>query len=76
MTSPTAAFPYVPGIRLLHSPGPSNVPKAVLDAMTNQPMDMGDAALNAASISAATRFVMERPKWRLSLQNHKILGIP
>jgi 7-carboxy-7-deazaguanine synthase len=41
-----------------------------------QPMDMGDAALNEACISAATRFVMERPKWRLSLQNHKILGLP
>ena len=41
-----------------------------------QPMDMGDAALNEASVSAATGFVMERPKWRLSLQNHKILGLP
>ncbi len=41
-----------------------------------QPMDMGDAALNEANVSEATRFVMERPKWRLSLQNHKILGLP
>ena len=47
MTSPTAAFPYIPGTRLLHSPGPSNVPKAVLDAMTNQPMDMGDPRVDA-----------------------------
>jgi hypothetical protein len=39
-------------------------------------MDMGDAALNEGSVSAATDFVMERPKWRLSLQNHKILGLP
>ena len=41
-----------------------------------QPMDMGDDILNASSVSAATGFVMERPKWRLSLQNHKILGLP
>lgn len=41
-----------------------------------QPMDKGDAALNEASVAAATQFVMERPKWRLSLQNHKILGLP
>jgi 7-carboxy-7-deazaguanine synthase (Cx14CxxC type) len=41
-----------------------------------QPMDKGDAELNAASVEEATRFVMDRPKWRLSLQNHKILGLP
>ncbi len=41
-----------------------------------QPMDKGDAALNAVSVKEATRFVMDRPKWRLSLQNHKILGLP
>jgi organic radical activating enzyme len=41
-----------------------------------QPMDSGDAAQNASNVDAATRFVMERPKWRLSLQNHKILGLP
>ena len=41
-----------------------------------QPMDMGDDILNASGVSAATGFVMERPKWRLSLQNHKILGLP
>lgn len=41
-----------------------------------QPMDMGDDILNVSSVSAATGFVMERPKWRLSLQNHKILGLP
>lgn len=47
MTSSAAAFPYFPGVRLLHSPGPSNVPKAVLDAMTQQPMDMGDPRVDA-----------------------------
>jgi 7-carboxy-7-deazaguanine synthase len=41
-----------------------------------QPMDSGDADSNAANVEAATRFVMDHPKWRLSLQNHKILGLP
>lgn len=47
MTSASAPFPYVPGVRFLHSPGPSHVPKAVLDAMTQQPMDMGDPRVDA-----------------------------
>jgi 7-carboxy-7-deazaguanine synthase len=41
-----------------------------------QPMDSGTAESNAANVQAATHFVMARPKWRLSLQNHKILGLP
>lgn len=44
-----------------------------------QPMDMtaqnGGEAANAATLAAAMAFVMERPKWRLSLQQHKILGL-
>lgn len=44
-----------------------------------QPMDTGakggDAEANAATLSAAMAFVMARPKWRLSLQQHKILGL-
>lgn len=41
-----------------------------------QPMDSGAFESNAANVEAATRFVMAHPKWRLSLQNHKILGLP
>ncbi|WP_373475702.1 7-carboxy-7-deazaguanine synthase [Sphingorhabdus sp.] len=41
-----------------------------------QPMDSGNAAANQANVIAATEFVMAHPKWRLSLQNHKILGLP
>ena len=41
-----------------------------------QPMDSGENLANQANIDAATRFVMDHPKWRLSLQNHKILGLP
>ena len=38
-----------------------------------QPMDGPDRVANT---SLATRYCMEHPKWRLSLQTHKILGIP
>jgi alanine-glyoxylate transaminase/serine-glyoxylate transaminase/serine-pyruvate transaminase len=39
VTRPTSR---IPGIRFLHSPGPTHLPDAVLDAMHRQPMDLGD----------------------------------
>ncbi|NJM50913.1 MAG: 7-carboxy-7-deazaguanine synthase [Sphingomonadales bacterium] len=41
-----------------------------------QPMDGGNDMDNAANIQAAMQFVQDNPLWRLSLQNHKILGLP
>jgi 7-carboxy-7-deazaguanine synthase len=41
-----------------------------------QPMDSGDFGLNEANRKAAIDFVSAHPKWRLSLQNHKLLGLP
>ena len=41
-----------------------------------QPMDKGDVAVNEANRTAAIELTMARPKWRLSLQNHKFLGLP
>jgi 7-carboxy-7-deazaguanine synthase (Cx14CxxC type) len=41
-----------------------------------QPMDSGSDTANRSNVEAATRFVIDHPKWRLSLQNHKILGLP
>lgn len=38
-----------------------------------QPMDGPGLAQNTAS---AVRYCMEHPRWRLSLQTHKLLGIP
>ena len=38
-----------------------------------QPMDGPDRELNT---NLAVRYCMEHPRWRLSLQTHKILGIP
>ncbi len=40
-----------------------------------QPMDTGDEAGNAAARDAAIALVMEDPRWRLSLQTHKLLGL-
>lgn len=37
-----------------------------------QPLDGGD---NQANRAAAIEFVMQRPRWRLSLQAHKLLGL-
>lgn len=37
---------YFPGLRFLHSPGPTHVPKAVMDAIAEQPMDMADERLD------------------------------
>ena len=38
-----------------------------------QPKDCAD---HKAAVDAAIALVMERPKWRLSLQAHKIVGLP
>ena len=47
MTAASSPYPYFPGNRFLHSPGPTHVPKAVRDAMTNQPMDLSDPRVDA-----------------------------
>ena len=39
-------LPHLPGLRFLHSPGPTHVPKAVMDAIAEQPMDMADERLD------------------------------
>jgi 7-carboxy-7-deazaguanine synthase (Cx14CxxC type) len=41
-----------------------------------QPMDSGDSVLNDSNRKSAIEFVSQNPKWRLSLQNHKLLGLP
>jgi len=38
-----------------------------------QPMDCAE---RAAAVDAAIALVMARPQWRLSLQTHKLLGLP
>ncbi len=41
-----------------------------------QPMDDPDPARRAANLRAATEACMTNPVWRLSLQTHKLIGIP
>ncbi len=41
-----------------------------------QPMDSGGIEANDANRASAIELTMARPKWRLSLQNHKLLGLP
>ena len=38
-----------------------------------QPMDGPDARAN---IEAAARYCLSHPRWRLSLQTHKLIGLP
>jgi organic radical activating enzyme len=38
-----------------------------------QPMD---CEARGAALRAAVALAMERPKWRLSLQTHKVVGLP
>jgi len=37
---------YFPGIRFLHAPGPTHIPKAVMDAVSCQPLDMAEPRLS------------------------------
>ena len=56
--------PRVPGRRLLHSPGPSPVPDAVLHAMSQQPMDLADPRVDAniAACEAGIRTLVNAPR--------------
>ena len=43
----TTSRPRIPGVRLLHSPGPTRVPEEVLAAMLRQPTDLADPRVAA-----------------------------
>ena len=40
-----------------------------------QPCDTGDAALNRAILGRCVDFIQRHPKFRLSLQSHKLIGL-
>ena len=40
-----------------------------------QPMDAADAAETAANTRAAIAYCLAHPRWRLSVQTHKVLGV-
>ena len=52
---------------------PAELEGWAFDHFLVQPMDCEDGE---AAIEAAVRLAMERPKWRLSLQAHKVVGLP
>jgi 7-carboxy-7-deazaguanine synthase len=52
---------------------PAELRSLAFDHFLVQPMDCADSA---AAQAEAIRFVMDNPGWRLSLQNHKLLGLP
>lgn len=59
----------------LYAPGSPHLPVAPAHH-TLQPCDTGDPTRNAAITSAAIAYCLANPRWRLSLQTHKLLAIP
>jgi len=53
--------------------GPAELEGWAFDHFLVQPMDCEQ---REAAVEAAIRLAMERPKWRLSLQSHKLVGLP
>lgn len=52
---------------------PTRLEEWSFDHFLVQPMD---CEMRQEAIEAAVRLAMDRPKWRLTLQAHKILGLP
>lgn len=52
---------------------PAELESWEFDHFLVQPMDCED---RSGSVEAAIRLAMERPRWRLSLQSHKLVGLP
>ncbi len=52
---------------------PAELEGWAFDHFLVQPMDCAD---REAALEAAIALVMERPRWRLTLQAHKIVGLP
>jgi 7-carboxy-7-deazaguanine synthase (Cx14CxxC type) len=52
---------------------PADLERWEFDHFLVQPMDCAD---REAAVAAAIGLAMERPKWRLTLQAHKLVGLP
>ena len=52
---------------------PDSLPPLEFGHFYLQPMDGPD---RLAHTEAAVRYCLEHPQWRLSLQTHKLIGIP
>ncbi len=47
----------------------------ISNAMSCQPCDRSDAAYNERNLAACIDYIRRNPRWKLSLQLHKLLGI-
>jgi len=54
---------------------PEKVESLAFDHFYLQPMDDADPAKTQANIKLAIEYCLQHPKWQLSLQTHKMLGI-
>ena len=52
---------------------PAELERWDFDHFLVQPMDCAE---REAAVEAAIALAMERPKWRLTLQAHKLVGLP
>ena len=52
---------------------PAELESWAFDHFLVQPMDCEE---RSSAVEAAVRLTMERPRWRLSLQAHKVVGLP
>ena len=52
---------------------PAELERWSFDHFLVQPMDCAE---RQKAVDAAIRLAMERPKWRLTLQAHKVIGLP
>ena len=53
---------------------PMVLPRTEADYYYLQPCDTGDDAQNRLILQACVEFIKANPKWRLSLQTHKLAG--
>ncbi len=52
-----------------------NVPITDINCYYLQPCDRGDEDYNAANLASCIKYIMKHPKWKLSLQTHKMLNL-
>lgn len=57
-------------------PQPTDFDGFAADHRFLQPCDTGDAERNAAIMEACVAYIKADPRWRLSLQTHKLINIP
>lgn len=58
-----------------HIPSPNTYPISLNTHLYLQPCDTGDAERNKQILAAAVDYCLAHPRWSLSLQQHKIIGV-